>query len=92
MEVVDLFDHFELLERVVDLDRADSFGRSLHQKAHAIFEDGHSGKHDKDREQESANWVSDGPIGLNVDDYGGDDDAQTLDHVAHHMDDGGTHI
>ncbi len=92
MEVVDLFDHVELLDRVVDLDRADSIGGSLHQKAHAIFEDGHSGNHDKDRKEESANGVSDGPIGLNIDDYGSYYDTQTLDHVAHHMDNGCTHI
>ena len=92
MEVVDLFDHVQLLDRVVDLDRANTFGGSLHQKSHAIFEDRHSGNHDKDRKEESANWVSDGPIGLNVDDYCSDDDTQTLDHVSHHMYDGCTHV
>ncbi len=92
MEVVDLFDHVKLLDSVVDLDRADTFGRSLHQKAHAILENRYGGNHDEDGEEESANRVSDSPIGLDINDYGGDDDTHTLDHIAHHMNDGCTHI
>ena len=92
VEVVDLFDEAEINYCVVDIFGINGLRRCFHQQSHAVFEDGHCRDHDKNREQQSADWVNDGQLWLQVDDQCSDDDSETLNHVSNHVNDCSTDI
>ena len=53
----------------------------------AIQENGDSGKQHKEWEQERADWVSDRPFWLNLDDDGSRDYTDGLNHISQDVDD-----
>ena len=68
MEVVHFFDRRKAQDFVVQGLDIDFFRTVLHDDAGALQEDGHGGHQDQDREEESADGVSDLPVWSYLDD------------------------
>lgn len=65
---------------------------TLNTYQNRILDDGEGGYQHNDGEDKGADGIGNGPLRLKVDDQGGNENSDALEHVAHHMDKGCPYI
>ena len=87
VEVVDLFDGFQVLDSVVEVDDVDFSWSVFHDDVQAVHEDRYCCNKDEHREEVRADWVSDLPVRSDFDDHCCCNDTDALDHISENVDD-----
>ncbi len=92
VEVVDLLHVFDFDNIPVNRLDVNALRRSFEQDMNAISHDRYSSNEDKTSEDEGTNRISLVPGRLEIDDDGGSDDTDTLNHIPEEMDDGSAYV
>ena len=69
-----------------------SYVRTFHEHHSDLFHELESGDDDDDGEDEGDDGVNEIPLGVEVEDHGGDEDAHAHDEVADHVPEGGADV
>ena len=89
VQIVDVGDAWDVLQVLQEADDVHARGGGVHEHPQRRLDDGESGEQHQDGEDEGSDGVSQVPCRLHPDDDRRDHDANALNQVPHHVDEGG---